>query len=241
MKRWTGLLFMLVPVILAGQGEKEKNWKTELGLSYVNTSGNTKTETYSSKLDVAGKAHGNRYLLKSQLVYAKTGGTESANRVGTDIRAERVFTGRLFGFLGVTHVMDKFSGYDHRASVGPGLGLDIINQDHQTLKGMLSSMFYYDDFAVRGMSPEKYPTAKAGLNYTRQIKEHVSFKGDGDFLMSLEETEKHFITTDLSLQIAVQSNLAIGIGYQIHYQNAPPAEEIKKTDTTFLTSLVVNW
>lgn len=247
MKIKTLFLLLLLPVISLAQeevkeeAEKKTTWKTKLGLSYVNTKGNTETESYSSKLDISGEAHGNRYLVKSQYVVSSTAGVESANKLNTVLRAERVFTGRLFGFLGVTHLMDKFSGYDHRMSVGPGLGIDILKQEKQTLKGMLSSMYFYDDFAPAELDNETYPTAKTEVNYTRQIRENVSFSGNGDYLLSLVETEKYFATAELSLQVGISTHLAVGLGYQVNYQNKPPTVTIKKTDTTFLTSLVINW
>ena len=242
MKRGIGILLMILPIILFAQDEAtEKTWKTQLGLSYVNTSGNTETETFSSKLDVEGEGLGNRYILGAGYVFAKTADVESANKFHSEARAERVLTGRLFAFLGATYLSDKYSGYDSRISVGPGLGVDIVTQEKQTLKGMLSSMYFFDAYAVADLESESYATGKAGLTYDWQIREHVSFKALGDYLVSLEDSDRYFVTTDISLQAGINSRIAVGLGYQISYQNAPPDPAIKKTDTTFLSSVVVNW
>ena len=242
MKNVVWMLIFVVPVILFAQDEaEEKIWTTQLGVSYVNTSGNTETETFSGKLDVEGAGWGNRYILGSSYVFAQTADVESANKFDSEARAERILTGRLFAFLGATYLMDKYAGYDSRISIGPGLGVDLINNEKRTLKGMLSSMYYFDEYAIPDQESENYATGKAGLTYTCQIKEHVSWKALGDYLVSLDETDRYFITGDLSLQVGINSYLAVGLGYQINYQNAPPDPAIKKTDTTFLSSVVVNW
>ena len=233
-----GILLLCLPLFLFAE---EKNWKTQLGLSFVNTSGNSRTQSFSGKLGVDGSGFGNRYILSSNYVLAKDNGQESANKLNSELRAERTITGRLFGFVAATHLMDKYSGYDYRMSVGPGLGFDLIKQDTRTLKGMVSSMYYYDKFSVEGMTSDNYPTAKAALNFEQKLMTTTVFKWKGDYLVSLDDSKRYFMTMDASLQVAMNANLAVGIGYQIAYQNLPPGPGIKKTDTTFLSSLVMNW
>jgi putative salt-induced outer membrane protein len=233
-----GIFLFCLPIFLLAE---EKNWKTQLGLSYVNTAGNSQTQTLSTKLGVDGSGLGNRYALTSNYVLAKSDGKENANKWNSELRAERVFTGRLFGFIAVTHLIDKYSGYNYRISVGPGLGIDLIKQEKQTLKGMASAMYYYDNYAVEGLKSDKYPTAKAALDFEKKLTETAQFKAKGDYLVSLEDSERYFITADVSLQVTISSNLAVGLGYQVAYQNLPPGPGIKKTDTTFLSSLVLNW
>ncbi|NQT27275.1 DUF481 domain-containing protein [candidate division KSB1 bacterium] len=236
------ILSVLIALIsFAVYAEEDAGWKTQLGLSYVNTSGNTETQSFSSKLDVNGTGMGNRYILGGSYLYGKSGDIETANKLNADVRTERVITGRLFAFVGGGYLQDKYSGFDSRISVGLGLGMDIINQEKHSIKGMLSSMYFFDDYAVPDLESENYATGKAGLACDRKIKEHVTLKVLGDYMVSLEETERYFITGDISLQVGVNSRIAIGLGYLLNYQNAPPDPAIKKTDTTFLSTVVVNW
>jgi putative salt-induced outer membrane protein len=236
----TGLiaLLLLVPLLLLA---KEDGWKTQLGLSYVNTSGNTETETFSGKLDVNGAGMGNRYILGGTYMYGKNGDIENVNKLNADARAERIITGRLFAFVGASYLKDKYSGYDSRMAAGPGLGMDILKQETQTLKGLASSMYYFDDYAIPDLDSENYATGKAGLTYDRKIREHVTLKALGDYMVSLEETDRYFLTGDISIQVGISSRVALGLGYQINYQNTPPDPAIRKTDTSFLSSLVINW
>ena len=237
MIRKAGIVLLCLPALILAE---ENTWKTRFGLSFVNTSGNTSTQTFSGKLDVDGSGLGNRYALASHYVLARNEGKEIVNKLNSALRVERVFTGRLFGFLAVTHLTDKFSGYDSRISVGPGLGMDILRQEKQSLKGMLSSMYYFDDYALKGLESDRYPTAKAALNYEWKLTETARFKWVNEGLVSLEDSDRYFMTSDASLQVSLSGSFAIGIGYQIAYQNKPPAAGIRKTDTTFLTSLVIN-
>ena len=58
--------------------------------------------------------------------------------------------------------------------------------------------------------------------------------------MDLFEIEKYYIDVETALEVASSDQLSIGLRYLVNYQNQVPALGIKKTDTAFLTSLIVN-
>ena len=90
------------------------------------------------------------------------------------------------------------------------------------------------------MDKESYGSFKAGLQYKWILQENVQFQWNADYLISLKEQDKYFLNTDTSLDVAINSRLAIGLSYQIRYQNQIPSKEVKKTDTAFMTSLIIN-
>jgi len=219
---------------------QEKTWKPRLELSYVKTSGNTNTETFSGKLDVEGAGWGNRYFLRSAYILAKDGGEENANRLTSEVRLERVFTGRFFGFVGMNYSRDRFSGYDYRFSVGPGLGFDIIQKELHSLKGLISINYLCERYSVKEKQTNQFASVKNSISYQWTIKENVTFKSRAGCDFSLENSEKYFCFGEASLEVGISSNVSIGISYLLNYQNLPPASEIKNTDVSFLTSMILN-
>ncbi|MFC1570021.1 YdiY family protein [bacterium] len=229
----------LLCILVQSPGE-ETGWKTDVGLSYVATSGNTSTQTFSGNAGTEGTMKTFRYLAKGSYLIAKDDQEEKANKLNINARIEKIITAGLFGFLESIYGQDKYSGYTYRASIGPGLGYDIIRNDSNQLKGLVSSLYYFDKYSVGPVEKKSYATLKSQLIYKWKLSETVNFESQGNYLTSLEDSEKYFMNFETKLNVSMNSRLAIGISYQLNYQNRTPSAEVKKTDTTFMTSLIIH-
>jgi putative salt-induced outer membrane protein len=219
---------------------QEKTWERRAELSYVQTTGNSRSETASFKLDVNGKGEKNRAFMRLLYLLMRDEGQQKANKFSSGIRYERVFTGRLFGFIDTGYLRDRFAGFEHRVSAGPGIGYDMMTGEKQVLKSLVSGMYVYEKYAVNDHNSDRFATLKMALNYGWNIKENVSFKTNGNYSVSLKDHEKYYINVESSLSVGINSRFSIGISYLVNYQNLVPAPHIRSTDTSFLTSLIVN-
>lgn len=253
------LTIFLLLAILFGSGvnlsaqeqEDDPQWKTHLEFSNVITSGNTDSSNMSGKLDISKEEDINRYFLKGNALYGEEKGEETKNKWSLSTRWERIFTGRLFGFLSANYIDDKFSGYDYRVGGGPGLGFDVVKTEDHNLKGLISSLYYYDRFSDPQDPNEKsdsYLSGQAEIDYKWQILENLTFGQTVNYLISFEdednETEKnkrYFIDSETSLKVKVNKHVSLGVSYMIAYQNLLPSPDKKHTDTTFLTSLIIDF
>ena len=234
-------LCVLFVVFFLGQGfAGEKKIATRFELSYAQTSGNTETENISGNFSLEGQFQKNKYIVRSGYLMAKNNHTESANKFNAEIRYERVFTDRVFGFIESSYLRDRFSGYEYRFSTGPGFGLVVVQKKKHELKTLLSGRYDFEKGSVGVSETSSYASAKLAVEYTGKIREHITLKGKTDYLTSVEEIEKYYIDVETALEVALSDQLSIGLRYLVNYQNQVPALGIKKTDTAFLTSLIVN-
>jgi putative salt-induced outer membrane protein len=238
MKAIGSLLFVIL--FFSHSFASEKKITTRFELSYARTSGNTKTENISANYNLEGLFEKNKVIARCGLIMARNDQTESANKFNAEIRYERTFTGRLFGFIESIYLRDRFSGYEYRFSTGPGLGFVVIQKEKHELKALLSGLYDFEKGSVGTSESSSYASAKLACEYAGKIKEHVILKGKADYLTSVDETEKYYINAETSLEVAMSSHISIGLRYLVSYQNQVPAPEIKKIDTTFLTSLIFN-
>ena len=211
----TGSILCVVFLFASFLNAEEKAWKEHVEMSYVRTSGNTRTETFSTKLAVERAGDANRYILNGKYLFSKFDGTESVNVLDSDFRYERVFTGRLFGFIGLAYVRDKYSGYDYRFSLGPGLGLDVVKTDNHDLKFMLSSMYYFDKYTSGDVSKNDYATVKVEIHYEWRIRENLTFQTKDEYFVSLEETDSYFIQGEAGIKVNISKALALGVSYSV--------------------------
>ncbi len=224
-----------------GTEELQNKIKTRTELSFVETSGNTDTQTFSVKLEAKKEGIRNRYFLTAKALYAKENGRETSNQSSIDGRWERVLTERLFGLLTSGFSMDKFSGYEYRLYGGPGLGYDLIKTDHHVLQSLLSLIYSYDEFSVGDISSDSYLTGKVTLKYEWEILENLKLKEKLDYSVSFKDTDNFFLNSATSVEAKINRALSLGLSYVVKYQNLLPSPEIKHIDTTFLTTLIIDF
>jgi len=221
------------------ESNQTKRWSTHIELSYVNTSGNTQTQTLSEKLDIKWDGEVNRFFLKNSALYATQDDRETANRFDVNGRWERLFTERFFGFLTAGYERDKFSGYTYKWNGGPGIGYDLFKTAEHELKTLLSLLYYYNRIEDDGI--DNYATFKAEVYYRWNILENLKLKEDLNYIVNLSDTKTYFVNSDTSLEVKVNEHVSLGVGYKVAYQNNPPSPGVKRTDTTFSTSLIVDF
>jgi putative salt-induced outer membrane protein len=218
-------------------------WKARSELSFVRTSGNTDTETFAGKFEASADATPNRYFATVKGLYGKTSQEVTTSRWTIGGRYERALTERLFAFAAADYLKDTYAGYDMRIAVGPGVGYDFLKGGAHTLKGLLSVLYVQEDIhsvPEPDDDTEAYTSGKAEGNYAWQITETLRFKQNADFSISFEDSDVYFANSETGLEAKLSDKLALGLSYLVNYQNAPAAGA-ESTDTTFLTSLVVDF
>ncbi len=236
-----GVSFLTVHGVSAEEAKKAPEWKTHVELSYVATSGNTKTQTFAVKAETKREGEINRYLIKAYGLYSKSNDQETANQWLLNGRWEKILTKKMFAFVDATYLADKFSGYDYRLSLGPGVGYDFIKSEKHDLKGLFSVLYFYDKFSEGTESSDSYAAGKGEINYRWQIRENLKFKEDANFIISFNDTDKYFLNSETGIETKINNNISLGVSYKIAYQNQLPAPDVKHTDTTFLTSLIIDF
>ena len=237
--RKLALLLVLPMTSFATDKETQKLWSSHIELSYVRTDGNTRTQTLSEKLELKRDGKVNRFFLKNSALYATQDDKETANKLDLNGRWERLMTERAFGFLTAGYERDKFSGYEYKWNAGPGFGYDLLKTHTHELKGLLSTLYYYNRIKEDGI--DNYATLKAELYYRWNILENLRFKEDLNYILNLSDRDTYFINSDTSLEVKINKYLSLGVGYKVAYQNKPPSPGVKRTDTTFSTSLIIDF
>ncbi|RMD46226.1 MAG: DUF481 domain-containing protein [Aquificota bacterium] len=214
-------------------------WKIHGELSYVKTSGNSDIETFATKVEAKKDAFINRYNAKAEFLYGKADDKENTNKLYLLGRWERLFSKRAFGFIQGDYLRDKFSGYDYRSVLGAGIGYDILKSKKHYLKGLASLGYAFEDMKDKGT--DDFMSGKLEMNYIWNVRENLRFKEDLDYLQSFKDKTVYYINSTTGLEVKINAHFSLGVAYKVNYQHRPPTVGIKKTDTTFLTSLVFDF
>lgn len=232
-----------LPIYQEQKAEESKgfDWSYHIELSYIQTSGNTETKSFAGKLETSGQGGINRLFFNTDVLFQKNADQETADRIMMDGSWELKFSERFFALLTGDYQRDRFSGYEHRFSVGPGIGCDLVASEKTAVKVSSSLNYYYDKLSGEQPTSDSHLAVKAGLGGEYRIRENLRLKNDFEYFISTDEWDNYFITNEAALYVNVNTFISIGIRYLIDYQNAPPSEGLKRLNTTFFSSLVFDF
>ena len=208
-----------------------------LELSYVQTSGNSNTSTFSTKVEAStALSDKSNFRAKGNILYSENDNDSSANKYDIELDYNYMLSEKIYSYFGVNYLKDQFSDYDYRLNAGPGLGYKLLDDKEQTID-LQGGLDYALDQYSDGIKDE-YVASRAEVNYRYKINENLKFKQMFNYLVSLEDNNKYFMASDTSLGVKMTDNLSLGVSYRIDYVNQTTKE---KADKKLLTSLIVDF
>ncbi len=208
-----------------------------LELSYVQTSGNTNTTTFSSKLQgTAALSAIESIKAKGNILYSENDENTSANKYNIELDYNHMINEKLYSYMGINYIKDELSDYDYRLNIGPGLGYKLIEDEVQTVDIQGGLDYAYDKY--KNSTKDNYLAGRTELNYKYRFSPNLEFKQMLSYLASFEDANKYFVVSDSALEVNMTKNLSLGVSYNMDYTNQTQKE---KLDKKFLTSLIVDF
>lgn len=213
------------------------NFDKHLELSYVQTSGNSNTNTFSAKLESTTKITGKgSFKAKGSVLYSENNEQKSANKYDIEIDYYHMLGEKIYSYIGANYVKDQFSDYDYRLNIGPGIGYNFFENEIQNLDIQVGLDYAFDKY--NSSKKDEYVAPRSELNYRHKINENLEFKQMLNYLISIEDSDKYFISSESSLAVKMTQNLSLGVSYRLDHINKTEKE---KTDRKFLTSLIMDF
>lgn len=208
-----------------------------LELSYVQTSGNSNTSTFSTKLEAStALSERSNFRAKGNILYSENNNNSSANKYDIELDYNYMLSDKIYSYYGVNYLKDQFSDYDYRINTGPGLGYKLLDSKEQTID-LQGGLDYAIDQYSTGIKDE-YVATRAEVNYRYRINDNLKVKQMLNYLVSIEDNDKYFMASDTSLSVKMTDNLSLGVSYRIDYVNQTSKEH---ADRKLLTSLIVDF
>jgi len=234
---------------------------TELG--FIQTQGNTQTETFN--LDLAAKKGWGKHLIKFSLdaQYALDSENETKNKYATELEYGYSLTDRLSATYLIGFKQDKFSGFDYQAYTGPGLKYLLIKTTKHNL-ALDGSILYSQDNVedtkydalgniIAYPNPSNTPVASTtygAINnygsyrakgvYAWQMLTNLKFDQELSYRAEFNDSTVFFATSKTAFSSKINSTFSAGISYKVDYVNSPPTGK-ENTDKTFTANLIIDY
>jgi putative salt-induced outer membrane protein YdiY len=226
--------------VLAHEEESEEQpeptWKSNIGLSYVATSGNSDTNTLGFDLLVERKPEPWGLEFLANFNRAEDSGDLTAERYFASGRAKRTLSERWEFFAGLSGEKDQFAGFDLRAVVESGVTYHaLLGPKH--LLSFDGGLTWTDEDRIAPAEDVSYFGGVAGLKYEWKISDTASLYERLLFYPNFDDSADWRLSSDTGLQVSMTSLLAVKLGYEVRYRNEP-IDDLDSTDTTTKASLV---
>ena len=219
---------------------QDKKWKDVAEFLFVQTSGNTDVRTlaFSNMLE---------YKFSKPLVGiwnisaldTQTDGEQTAERYYTDGRLNYLLTEQWYTYLLGTWLKDKFAGFDHRYSVGPGAGYKIFAGPKHFLLAEAGLAYVEEDYTED--ATEDFIEGRAFGQYEYAFTEKNKFSLSTEYLYDFQDSSNYKSNSEAAVISALTDILSLKVSYEVRYQNRPKPSDLEKTDTVFGAAIVVTY
>jgi len=224
---------------------------TNVKIGYIETDGNTETQTFSLDANVK-KSFGKNNL---SLILSGQYGSDTTTDTATNITTKKDTNNKYFvegeyGYsflkaLSLTYVAgyknDKFSSYDYQFYTGPGLKYLAIKNASNELN--LEASVLYSNDKLQKSDPkfeETYGAYRAKLNYALDILENLKFEQEASYRASFDDADNYFVFAKSTLSSKISDMFSAGIAYKVDYSNLV-ASGLERTDTTLEAFLSIDY
>lgn len=237
------MLVILASIGVAGAEEKSdvkskgklNSWQGGIELGFVNTTGNTKTESINAKAKAQFEQVSWRHTVTYESLTSSDQGSTTAERYVLNGQSDYKFGKHTYFFMMLNYEDDRFSGYDFRVSEALGYGRRFIDEASLTLDlemGPGARQSRLDDG-----SNEDEVTLRGAAKLAWKLSDTSSLTED----LSTEVGEDTTITKSVTaLTAQVNSRLATKITYTIKNTSEVPVG-VHKTDTETAVTLVYSF
>ena len=228
---------LILPSLTIAQ-EAPKKWKDAAELSYVKTSGNSKTSTLSAKnlfnydwgktaLEVVAGGLGTR-----------SGNTVTAEQYNASEKVSFKLTGKNYAFQKTAWDKNRFAGIKDRYDFGVGVGRHLLNTGNDNLFAEIGGGYIVEDRL--GSSNETFGTYRGYGKYIRTLSATANASQDFEYLGNMQDSTGYRMNAETALVASISTHFTLKTSYTWKYSNNPGAG-FKKADTMTAMSIIVNY
>lgn len=238
MNKMIAAVFLLGLASSVTAQEPLKKWKDAAELSYVQTSGNSKTSTISGKNLFSYDWRKAALELTAGGLGTSSGDTVTAEQYNAAEKVSFKFPGRNYAFQKNSWEKNRFAGIKDRYDLGLGLGRLLVDRSYDQFYMEAGGGYIFED---RLASENKsFGTYRGYVKYTRILSPTANASQDLEYLGNLEDAKGYRMNAETALITSISTHFSLKAAYQWKYVNAPGAG-FRKTDTLTSVAIIVNY
>ena len=216
---------------------------TIVRLGFIQTTGNSETETFSVYANAKKAWDKHNVSLEFDGQYGKADDVENVKKVFLEGNYGYSFLETLSATGVAGYKKDAFSSYSHQSYIGPGLKWLTYKSTKQELSLEGSILYAKDDARdVNAGLQGEYGAYRAKLLYALNLLDNLKFEQEASYKGSFDESDNYFVVSRSALSSKISDIFSAGISYKVDYTNkVDVAANIKQQDNTLEAFLSVDY
>ncbi len=196
--------------------------------------GNTDRINLAIGADALRKSDKERYSLKLLFNYSEEDSKNTAESYYGAGKYDYFFTSRIFGYIGLELLKDKFKDLTLQTVLGPGAGYQVWDEEKRSLAVEGGVAYFSDNYIVA--EDNDYITARLAGNLMYKLLTSLTFNDHLIIYPSLENFGDFQLRNEAAVATPLASGWALKFINILEYNSDPPAD-IKNTDLNWILSM----
>jgi len=226
--------------------EATNELKQSINLGFSGTSGNSDTLNVNGRYDMSNITQGyNGQALKVALdasaFFTENNSVKNNEEFTANLGLEQIITNGWLGYAGINWLRNPdFRNYNHKVSVGAGVGKELFKDGTQLLIAKLGTSYNVEEYA-NTQATEKFGALNEYLEYSNQLNKVSNFFFKVGSMQNFKDFSNDYeVAGSLGANFAVAENINLTLAEEVVYDNLP-AIGFKKTDTKTIATLGYNF
>jgi len=215
-------------------------WSGNAELGFIETSGNSDTQSLNGKFAVARERGDYKIGLKTEALTSKENGDTSKEKYTAELKTEYSLGDFDYLTSNIHYEDDRFSGFEYQYTLSAGYGYRAWNDENGKLDLEIGPGYrrsVLDQRDEDGEKVEDEAVGRAALNLEVNIGDNAKFTE----VITIEGGESNVIyKSDMGLQSTLVGALAMKINYQVKYTEEVP-EDTENTESQVGVTLVYSF
>jgi putative salt-induced outer membrane protein YdiY len=213
-------------------------WQGEAGLSYVQTGGNSDTQTFgvAGKLLHTGKWSGEA---SGSLLRTESDDEVTAKKWNGLLRGTRLVRPRLRVLAQTTFLRDLFAGIERETAFDGGVQVELLGGERETLSASLSLAAAHED-RIAPAADRTFLGMRTGVSWRRALGSGSEILAEGNYLRGLDDPRASRAQTSLAVTSSIARVFALKVAHRLLWLQSPVPGK-KAADTELVASLVARW
>ncbi len=230
---WTVLLVSFCGIAVAEEAvviQKEKIWKSDLELGFVQTGGNTQTQTLNAKGKVVWDGDVFRTTVEATALSSRDQKVTTSERYTAALQEDWKMSevDYLFGRVGFS--TDRFDGYKRRIRETAGYGRDLIKDETLHWKAEIGAGLRQTTLTTNVKENDTIGRASTALLW--KINDAATFTQD----LSTEGGKKGYVSNSVTaLQQKLNGRLSTKLSFSVQHTSKVPVGTKKVNTETAIT------
>lgn len=233
------VLLAAAPAFAADAAAPAKKWADSAEVSFVNTNGNSRTQTTSAKDAFSYDFDAlTRLELEGGGLGSKSNGAVTAEQYHAGEKSQRKYDDHDYVFEKYLWTRDRFANVAHRHEFSVGLGRELWKTPKDLLTGEVAPGYLNEERI--GSKRVSNATSRVYSKYVHDFTATSKFSQDVEYLQSLADKRDSRLGTETALTTALSARFSTKTSFTWKRSTRPPAGTAKDDEIASF-SLIANF